>query len=83
MITAKHVVVDPKTDAYIDTDLLAFLNSKENKIVIRSIDEIKKTLDAKWIFHENRNVDVAILPFLVDLENDEAKQHTGQSIPRI
>ncbi|MGB7953315.1 MAG: hypothetical protein WCF23_04985 [Candidatus Nitrosopolaris sp.] len=72
-MTAKHVVVDPVTDKPRDNNMLIFLNTKSGKPQARSLDHIKKDLSFKWIFHQEKQVDVAIIPFPVDPENDDIK----------
>jgi len=73
LVTAKHVVVDPKTGEFIDSGMLVFFNLKDGKIGSRSLDEIKKTFTINWIFHENKDIDIAIIPFGLDLQKDDVK----------
>lgn len=44
LVTAKHVIVNPKNDTFIDGDLIAFLNSNDGNIQARSINDIKSNL---------------------------------------
>jgi hypothetical protein len=73
LLTAKHVVVDPQTGNFIDRGMVAFFNSRDGKIVSRSIDDLKAHLAVNWIFHENRDVDIAIIPFGLDPQKDDVK----------
>lgn len=73
LATAKHVVLDAKTGSFIDSGMLAFFNQKDGTIGSRSIDEIKKNFAVNWIFHENKDVDIAIIPFGLDPQNDGVK----------
>jgi len=73
LTTAKHVVVDPKTDKLIDDKMMAFFNLKNGSIGSRSIDQIKKNLGVSWMFHENKDVDIAMIPFGLDPQNDDVK----------
>ena len=73
LVTAKHVVVNPGTDEFIDSGTLAFFNLKDGKFGSRCLDEIKKNFAVNWIFHENRNVDITIIPFGLDPRKDDVK----------
>jgi hypothetical protein len=73
LATAKHIVVDSRTGKFIDTGMLAFFNLKDGKIGLRSIDEIKRNFGVEWIFHENKDVDIAIIPFGLDPQRDDVK----------
>jgi len=73
LVTAKHVVVDPRTDNFIDSGMLALFNLKDGNIGSRSIDEIKKNFAVNWIFHESKDVDIAIIPFGLDPQKDDVK----------
>lgn len=72
LVTAKHVVVD-KNGNLIDNETLVFFNLKDGRIASRSIAEIKKNFAVNWIFHENKDVDIAIIPFGLDPQNDDVK----------
>jgi hypothetical protein len=73
LVTTKHVVVDPRTGKFVDSRMLAFFNLKDGKIGSRSLDEIKKNFAVNWIFHENKDVDIAIIPFGLDPQKDDVK----------
>lgn len=73
LVTAMHVVVDSRTGNLIDNETLAFFNLKDGRIASRSIAEIKKNFAVNWIFHENKDVDIAIIPFGLDPLNDDVK----------
>jgi len=73
LATAKHVVVDPKTGKFVDNGMLAFFNLKDGRIGSRSIDQIKKNFAINWIFHENNDVDIAVIPFGLDPQKDNVK----------
>jgi hypothetical protein len=72
LVTAKHVIVNPKTDTFIDGQMLVFLNSKDGKIQARSLDDIK-SIGLHWIFHENKRVDIGMIPFPVSIQEDSFK----------
>lgn len=64
LVTAKHVIVDPNTQKFIDQELFVFINSSTtNKIIPLSIQELKQKTGVEWIFHNNTDVDIIILPF--------------------
>jgi hypothetical protein len=73
LATAKHVVVNTRTGKFIDNGMLAFFNLKNGRIGSRSIDQIKKDLGVNWIFHENKDVDIAVIPFGLDPQKDDVK----------
>jgi hypothetical protein len=73
LATAKHVVVDPRKGNFIDSGMQVFFNMKDGKVGSRSIDEIKKNFAVDWIFHKNKDVDVAIIPFALDPQKDDVK----------
>lgn len=73
LVTAKHVVVDSRTNNFIDSGMIVFFNLKDGTIGTRSIDEIKKNFAVNWIFHENKDVDIAIIPFGLDPQKDDEK----------
>lgn len=59
-------MVDPRT-----SKMLAFFNLRNGQINYHSIDEIKNELKVDWIFHENKTVDIAIIPFGLDPQKDD------------
>jgi len=73
LLTAKHVVVNIKTGELQDNEMLAFFNSKNGEIASRSIKDIKRRFGVNWIFHQNAEVDIAIIPFGLDPQKDDVK----------
>jgi hypothetical protein len=73
LVTAKHVVRDSKTGDIKDKDMIAFFNLKDGTIGHRPISDIKNAFSVDWIFHESSEVDIAIIPFGVDLEKDDVR----------
>lgn len=71
LITAKHCVVEANTGKFIDSGMHAFYNLKNGGVGFRSIDELKDKNDFRWIFHKNPEVDVAIIPFLLDTKIED------------
>ena len=73
LVTAKHVVFDGKTGNFLDSGMLIQFNLKTGKFGSRSIDEIKRNYAVNWIFHKDKNVDVAIIPFHIDPHKDDIR----------
>ncbi|RPI80194.1 MAG: hypothetical protein EHM41_23185, partial [Chloroflexi bacterium] len=61
------------TGKFTDTNLHAAFNTKDGRVGWRSIAEIKKRERIDWVFHQNENVDIAILPFPLDPQKDDVK----------
>ncbi|MBA7652924.1 hypothetical protein ES703_60763 [subsurface metagenome] len=72
LVTARHVLLDQNGNID-DRWMLAFFNSKGGKIASRSIEEIKRNFSVDWIFHKNKEVDIAIIPFGLDTQKDDVK----------
>jgi hypothetical protein len=73
LTTAKHVVVRPETGESLDSDMLAYFNLKQGGIGSRPIEEIKRDFGVRWIFHEDANVDIAMIPFGLNRDEDDVK----------
>lgn len=73
LVTAKHVVYSQKFGSFLDENVFAFSNSKSGKLVQHSIKDLKKELNVNWIFHENKEIDVAIIPFPFNPEDEIIK----------
>jgi len=71
LATAKHVVVDEKTGDFIDDGMLVLFNKKSGGMTALALDEQKKRFGFKWVFHENEDVDIAIIPFRLDPQSDD------------
>jgi hypothetical protein len=70
LVTAKHVIVNPKNESYLDDGMLVFYNGKDGTIRWRSIDNLKRS-NINWVFHRKREVDIGMLPFIYDQANDD------------
>ncbi len=70
--TAKHVVYDKDNKRFRENLFVSF-NSKDGKILDRKIEDIKRTFNVEWISHNNEEVDIAIIPFGLDIEKDDVK----------
>lgn len=64
LVTAKHVVAD-------GDKVRLFFNSKKGGMGSRSLKQIKELLKGEWVYHQNPNVDLAIIPYGIDKENDD------------
>ena len=75
LVTAKHVVMENVngqfTGKLIDSTYQVFFNKKDKSLGWHSLREIKDFFNAKWIFHKNPNVDIAIIPFGLDTLHDD------------
>jgi hypothetical protein len=72
LVTAKHVIVNPQNEAFIDNTLYAFINTKVGKIGAYSVN-ILKNQGLRWIFHQNKIVDIAMIPFSVNYPDDDIR----------
>lgn len=73
LITAKHVVFNRKTKRLKDEGVQIFFNSKAGDIKSCSLDRIKKDYRVEWIFHEDKNVDIAMIPISFEPDEDDVK----------
>jgi len=73
LLTAKHVVTNMETGKLRDDEMFVFFNSKDGGITSRSIENMKQTHKVNWIFHKNAEVDIAIIPFGINLQKDDVK----------
>jgi len=71
LVTAKHVVINPKTGKPTDEGLCVFFNLKTGGIGYRKLDDIKRQWNVQWLFHQRNDVDVAMIPFGLDPEQDD------------
>ena len=71
LITAKHIIKDKETGELKDGKMLVFFNSKDGNIKSRPISNAKLELNVNWIFHRNTEVDIAIIPFAIDEDEDD------------
>jgi len=65
LVTAKHVVIN---DLGLAEDLCIFVNVKEGHLRVIKISEIKDRFHIKWMVHENKDVDLTIIPFPIHKE---------------
>jgi len=73
LVTAKHVIYDKQTGKINDKDVLIFFNLLNKNIGARHIDDIKSKLSVEWMFHDDPNVDIAIIPFGFDPKTHDIK----------
>jgi len=83
LITAKHVVFDIEKKELKDSDLWIALNTKDNRVVKKSVKSIKEKFRIAWIFHDKEEVDLAIIPTALDLQNDDIKVVDSESFLKI
>ena len=73
LITAKHIIKDQDSGALKDGEMYVFLNAKKGNMNFRKIQDIKSNFKVEWVFHSNPNVDIAIIPWPLDLTNDDVR----------
>lgn len=73
LVTAKHVIYSVESNEFKDQGLYVFYNRKDGTIGNKPIDQVKKTFNANWVFHTNTNVDIAIIPFPINVNTDDLK----------
>jgi len=73
LVTAKHTIFSQRNGKFMDEGVFAFLNSNSGQIVPHSITCIKRDLNVDWVFHRDKQVDLAIIPFPIDPENEIVK----------
>lgn len=69
LVTAKHVIRDPKSGNMTDDDLLVFFNKKGGGYTSRSVKSLKAKNQVKWVLSKEPD-DMAVLPFHLDKEMD-------------
>ncbi len=71
LVTAKHVVLDPKSKEVKDRELYAMYNVKTpGKPYWRDLGGFRTAHKFDWIFHRDVDVDIAMLPFPLEPEID-------------
>jgi len=69
LITAKHVVMD-KSGNFLDKDMQFFFNTASSEMAARGLDDLKQE-KVNWIFHQNPDVDIAIIPTQLDPKTED------------
>jgi hypothetical protein len=73
LITAKHIITDQNSGALKDSEMYVFLKAKKGNVNFRKIQDIKSNFKVEWIVHANPDVDIAIIPWPLDLTNDDVR----------
>jgi hypothetical protein len=73
LITCKHVVFNIQQKNFYQ-DLFVSFNQKDGTLGRRSLEEFKKAQQIEWSFHENPDIDLAIIPFMIDTQRDDIKR---------
>jgi len=71
VVTAKHVIFDVQTESFIDHEMFIFFNNRDRTIGAARIRDEKNKQRIDWIFHENSEVDIGVIPFGLDLSNND------------
>jgi len=72
LATAKHVVVNPLTDKPRD-GLMAFYNRKDGVVAVTNLQSLIEEHEIRWVFHADPLVDVALIPFPLNVSDDDVK----------
>lgn len=73
LITAKHVIKDKRAEGLKSGEVFIFFNSNSGTLSLRSLTRFKEEYNVDWLFHQNPEVDIAIIPFGVDLAADDVR----------
>ena len=72
LVTAKHVIYDKQRQRLKDENLAVFYNMTNGKAAARTIASFKNDY-IYWVFHQDPEVDIAMIPFPIDLNNDDVR----------
>lgn len=73
LTTAKHVIYNKKTNQVEDDQLFVFVNRKDGKLFAQPIKSFRENKQINWIFHDNSQIDIAMIPFGLDPEQWDIK----------
>ncbi|HEX78834.1 MAG TPA: trypsin-like peptidase domain-containing protein [Dehalococcoidia bacterium] len=73
LVTAKHVVINRRTGRINDKEMKVFCSSKERGLYVTPVRDLKKKFGINWVFHKNKEVDIAIIPFALDPQKADFK----------
>lgn len=73
LVTAKHVIFDNTKNEISDQDLFIFYNVKGGSMKSIPISSVKSELGVDWCFHNKPEVDIALIPFPLDVDKDDIK----------
>lgn len=65
LLTCRHIVREDKENFFIK------FNLKDGKTARRSLQSIKERYNVDWVFHQKRNIDIAIIIFGIDFMKDD------------
>ena len=52
---------------------MCFFNTKDGQTGTRSISWIKNGFGVDWVFHQNKEIDIAIIPFGINEDKDDVR----------
>lgn len=73
LVTAKHVIFDSTNNEISDKNFFIFYNLKGGSMKAVPISSVKNEFDINWCFHNNPEVDIALIPFPLDIDKDDIK----------
>jgi hypothetical protein len=71
LVTAKHAVTDRRTKQISDEGKKVYFNLKTGEYSARSFEEIKNSHNVEWITHPDHDVDIAMIPFGMNVATDD------------
>jgi hypothetical protein len=72
LVTAKHVIA--RKDGTVDDEgMVIFFNLVSGTRAFRTLEMTKNKFKVDWIFHQNRDVDIALIPIGIDTGTDDVR----------
>ena len=72
LVTAKHVIYDAASEQPTQ-NLIAIYNNNEGGRRLKDLEKIREKDKIRWIFHDDDSVDLAVIPFPIDVKNDDVR----------
>ena len=73
LVTCKHTVFD-LAEKKLLTNLFVSFNLRNGSRTRRSFDEMKRDFAVEWLFPEDEQVDLAVMPYLIDEQRDDVRR---------
>jgi len=73
LTTAKHVIYNERTNQVEDDHLFVFVNKKDGTLFAQPINSVRENLRVNWNFHENSQIDIAMMPFALNSKEWDIK----------
>ena len=69
IVTCKHVIFEQKDN--VRENVFVAFNSKTGGVVKRKLKDIEKVFKIRWFIHKDPRVDLVVIPFGFDIQNDD------------